>query len=100
MCRTAARLAQCIRHRITDKNGTKTPDFFLDKFETKAFDDPEEPLYQPTTCSLFCGVKLAFDPTAHMHYHVRIQITKCCYFITDIFTFLYYSRYLSVIAFI
>ncbi|KOB70171.1 Cyclic-nucleotide-gated cation channel [Operophtera brumata] len=57
-----------LRYRISGEGRAKPPDWFLDKFAAKTFTDPEEPLYQTKRSKLFCGLKLAFDPTLPSHY--------------------------------
>ncbi|XP_026315804.1 cyclic nucleotide-gated cation channel subunit A isoform X2 [Hyposmocoma kahamanoa] len=64
------RLTRNIRCRISgEPNAIKQPDLFLNKFSAQTFTDPEEPLYQAQSSKLFCGLKLAFDPTQSYHYH-------------------------------
>lgn len=59
-----------LRYRISGEGRAKPPDWFLDKFAAKTFTDPKEPLYQTKRSKLFCGLKLAFDPTLPSHYQV------------------------------
>lgn len=69
-----SRLTQRLRYRISSEGRAKPPDWFLDKFAAKTFTDPEEPLYQTKRSKLFCGLKLAFDPTLPSHYQVCVLI--------------------------
>ncbi|XP_026737455.1 cyclic nucleotide-gated cation channel subunit A-like isoform X2 [Trichoplusia ni] len=64
-----SRLTSNLRYRISGEGHSKPPDWFLDKFAAQTFSDPEEPLYQAKSSKLFCGLKLAFDPTLPAHYH-------------------------------
>ncbi|XP_075990975.1 cyclic nucleotide-gated cation channel subunit A-like isoform X2 [Anticarsia gemmatalis] len=67
--RQFSRLTRSLRYRISGEGSSKTPDWFLDKFAAQTFTDPDEPLYQAKRSKLFCGLKLAFDPTLPAHYH-------------------------------
>ncbi|CAG5039072.1 unnamed protein product [Parnassius apollo] len=67
--RQFSRLTRNLRYRISGEGRTKPPDWFLDKFAAQTFTDPEEPLYQAKRSKLFCGLRLAFDPTLPAHYH-------------------------------
>ncbi|XP_026500506.2 cyclic nucleotide-gated cation channel subunit A isoform X2 [Vanessa tameamea] len=62
------RITRNVRQRISGEGRSKPPDWFLDKFSTQTFTDPEEPLYQAKRSKFLCGLKLAFDPTEQAHY--------------------------------
>lgn len=80
--RHISRISRNLRYKVNAERRSKTPDWFLDKFEAQSFNDPDEPLYQAKPSKLLCGLKLAFDPTSPSHYRVR-NLHK--HFITHIY---------------
>lgn len=80
--RHISRISRNLRYKVNAERRSKTPDWFLDKFEAQSFNDPDEPLYQAKPSKLLCGLKLAFDPTSPSHYRVRnlhkLFITHVC----------------------
>ncbi|XP_045458562.1 cyclic nucleotide-gated cation channel subunit A-like [Melitaea cinxia] len=66
--RQISRFSRNLGYKVNAENRSKTPDWFLDKFEAQSFNDPDEPLYQAKPSKFLCGLKLAFDPTSPSHY--------------------------------
>lgn len=88
-----SRLTSNLRYRISGEGHSKPPDWFLDKFAAQTFSDPEEPLYQAKSSKLFCGLKLAFDPTLPAHYHVSNKESFWQHLSWTVFFFVKYSFY-------